>query len=171
MSLLILAGVIEIRCTMLMNLHEAASQVERKPRAGQLRGEGRHKFTILRLVSVVTLFGTTAHAQQFGNAGYEAPVLPTNNWASPPPASPGLLWQGSGKWGIANGTGSWGTGGHSGSQYGFLQSYSDPSPGTMFQTVSGFTIGNRYNVNFWMARRNGNVGGNAGTSLTINVDD
>jgi hypothetical protein len=40
----------------------------------------------------------------------------------------------------------------------------------MSQAVGGFVLGSSYVIDYWMARRNGNVGGNEGTSLTVEVN-
>lgn len=124
----------------------------------------------LALIAVVLLGVSNASGQQFRNTSFEDSIVPPGDWLVLP-SSPKVMWKGTEKWGLANGSGAWGTGGHTGDQYAFLQSANDPGPGTMSQAVGGFVLGSPYVVDYWMARRNGNVGGNDGTSLTVKVND
>ena len=73
-------------------------------------------------------------------------------------------------WGLANGSGSWGQGGHSGTQYAFIQTRDGGIHGTLEQTVTGFVPGRHYQVEFWMSRRNGSVGGNTGAPMNVSAD-
>ncbi len=124
---------------------------------------------ITRLTAVLAglgLFATT-FGQTFFNASFEQPDVGTGGWA---PRPDGWGWGGMYNAGIANGNGSWGTGAHSGNQYAFVESDGIDFPGQqawMEQTVSGFTIGQQYAVTFWMARRNGDVGGNVSNPMLV----
>jgi hypothetical protein len=104
------------------------------------------------------------------NPGFESEVLPAGTFEKVPKAQ--TIWTGTAGFGLANGSGSWGTAGHSGNQYAYLQSANavDTDQGSMQQTVSGFVVGATYHVTFWMARRNGNVGGNVGEPIRVLAD-
>src|SRR5579862_7902104 len=109
------------------------------------------------LIAASIVAAAAAQAQSFFNAGFETPNVGVGGWA-PRPA--GWGWDGQYNTGIANGNGSWGTGPHSGQQYAYFESDVIDFPGKqayMDQSVSGFTIGQQYDITFWMATRNGNV--------------
>lgn len=111
-------------------------------------------------------------AQSFGNAGFETPDVAPGQFRSgvdtPLFMSP---WFGEHSFGIADGSGSWGTGAHSGSQYAYIQSTNEfGGAGALYQTLTGLTVGGQYSVSFWMARRNGNVGGNTGNVISVFAD-
>lgn len=126
---------------------------------------------LLVLTVVFLLGGSTTRAQEFRNASFEDSIVPESSFLYRP-SSPQVMWAGTDNWGFANGQGPWGTGGHTGRQYAFLQAYESPGPGTtMSQAVGDFALGSAYVVDYWMARRNGNVGGNDGTSLTVKVNE
>ncbi len=130
-----------------------------------------HSLPWLTLIAVVLLCGvSTTRGQQFRNTSFEDSIVPAGDFLYRP-TSPKVMWKGTDNWGLANGSGAWGTGGHTGQQYALLQAYESPSGTTMSQAVGGFVVGSPYVVDYWMARRNGNVGGNDGTSLTVKVDD
>ena len=119
-------------------------------------------------VGTMSLYLTsTSFGQTFINPGFENPVIGSGNW-SPMPADWG--WSGQYNVGIASGSGSWGTGAHSGNQYAYVESDGLDFPGQqgwIEQIVGNFVIGETYNVSFWMARRNGNVGANVSNPLMI----
>ena len=124
---------------------------------------------IAALLATSALMGlsSVADAQVFANAGFEMPVITTGGWV---PNPVGWNWKGEFNTGIANGSGSWGTGAHSGNQYAFVESDGIDFPGKqafMEQTVGGFQIGHEYDVTFWMATRNGNVGGNVSNPMLV----
>ena len=81
----------------------------------------------------------------------------------------GIPWSGNDNWGVANAFGSWGMGGaNSTSQYAFIQAGENfGSHGALKQSISGLVIGQHYRVSLWIARRNGNVGGNVGALVTV----
>ncbi|HWD39442.1 MAG TPA: hypothetical protein VG944_11375 [Fimbriimonas sp.] len=119
------------------------------------------------VTSPPTAFEVVAQTD-FANPGFETPQLNANTWEGDGPT--GFIWtgdftQGVNTWGVANGSGSWGTAAHSGNQYAFIQ-----CGASMSQTLTGLVPGESYHITFWMARRNGNVGGNAGVPLTVTVD-
>jgi hypothetical protein len=126
---------------------------------------------LARVIVVSLASFSTVLAQEFQNASFESPIVPSSvgNWIQQP-TGPDVIWTGTGKWGIARGASSWGSAGHTGPQYAFLQSSNDPAPGTLSQTVSGFVVGNSYILDYWMARRNGNLGANIGTDLTVTIN-
>ncbi len=105
----------------------------------------------------------------FLNPGFETPILAAHTWEEPPDAS--VIWEGpvAGGFGIANGSGSWGSVSHSGNQYGFLQRADTAGvhQGSCQQTITGMSVGQKYQVSFWMARRNGNVGGNSPAPVSL----
>jgi hypothetical protein len=84
----------------------------------------------------------------------------------------GIPWSGEENWGVANGVSSWGTTGSNGtSQYAFIQVLpGGQSHGALIQTISGLSIGQDYRVTLWIARRNGNVGGNVGVPITVTAN-
>lgn len=121
------------------------------------------------VLSLLALATRVASAQAFGNAGFESPAVAEHAFLSgvdsPTFAAP---WFGAHSFGIANGSGSWGTAAHSGSQYAYVQSTNEfGGAGSMFQTLNGLTIGGTYSINFWMARRNGNVGANNSNAISV----
>jgi len=107
------------------------------------------------------------------NAGFEDPGLAVNDWQQ------GLVngWSGSNAWGFANGSGPWGSGGHSGTQYAYVQASSGgPGVGRINQTVDGFTPGAKYQISFWMRHRTGGdivfgVDPNVGTPMRVYLND
>ncbi|MCA9152588.1 MAG: hypothetical protein KDA92_24965 [Planctomycetales bacterium] len=126
----------------------------------------------LGLISVVLLVGvSTTRAQEFRNAGFEDSIVPTGSFLYRP-TSAQVIWTGTDNWGLANGPGPWGSGGHTGQQHAFLQTYNSPGMGSSIsQAVGDFDPGSAYVIDYWMARRNGNVGGNDGTLLTVKVNN
>jgi hypothetical protein len=105
-------------------------------------------------------------ASDFANSGFEDPKIPSDSHTRGGP--PGFSWGGQftyGAWGVANGSGSWGHAAHTGNQYAFVQ-----RGGSISQTLTGLVKGHRYQVVFWMMRRNGDVGGNAPTPLTVTLN-
>lgn len=129
-----------------------------------------HKLLCNRLslgLSVLLGASALASAQSFSNPGFESPDVPQNSFLSRPPAAT-AIWEGDRSWGIADGSGSWGTGAHSGSQYAYVQSTNEfGGAGSLYQTLTGLTVGQSYQVTFWMARRNGNVGANNSNSIAV----
>ena len=125
----------------------------------------------LGLISVVLLVGvSTTGAQEFRNAGFEDSIVPTGSFLYRP-TSAQVIWTGTDNWGLANGPGPWGSGGHTGQQHAFLQTYNSPGMGSSIsQAVGDFDPGSAYVIDYWMARRNGGSGGNVGTSLTVKVN-
>jgi len=117
---------------------------------------------------VFTNTTTTAHGD-FNNSGFEAPVLAAGQSV----AGGATGWGGTLPWGIANGSGAWGTGGHSGSQYAYIQAQSvlGPHIGAMTQTVSDLVVGKTYKVTFWMAQRNGNANANTPAPMRVFAND
>jgi hypothetical protein len=88
----------------------------------------------------------------FANSGFETPNLGAGVWVYEPS---GFVWAGTPNgWGMGNQATSWGAA-HTGNQFAFMQGVA-----TLSQTVSGLTIGNRYQVTFWCCTRDGDVGGN-----------
>jgi len=128
----------------------------------------RHcSFVRLSYSALVACFASLAWAQDFVNGGFEYPVIATDQWA-PRPA--GWGWYGAYNVGIANGNGSWGTGAYQGQQYGYIESDGIDYPGKqgwIEQTITGFVIGDTYDVTFWMAQRNGDVGGNTSNPIEV----
>lgn len=131
----------------------------------------RLPITLLCVLICLVLFGCGGDggsgvvvAPQVTNAGFETPAMAAGEWHQFTHLS-GTTWAGEESSGIANGSGSWGSTAHSGSQYGYIQN-------TAFieQTISGFTVGRSYRINFWMARRNGNVGGNSPNPMEVVLD-
>lgn len=121
----------------------------------------------LLVLPVLLGSATLASAQKFANAGFESPNVPQGSFLSRPPAAT-ATWEGDRSWGIADGSGSWGTGAHSGSQYAYIQSTNEfGGAGSLYQTLTGLTVGNAYSVTFWMARRNGNVGANDSNAISV----
>ena len=102
-----------------------------------------------------------ASPPSFLNPGFEEPALNQNQWIEPP--TPAFQWGGTGNRGVANGNGSWGAGGHSGNQYGFVQ-----QDASLQQTIA-LVVGKTYRISAWIARRNGNVGGNIGEDVQIEL--
>jgi hypothetical protein len=104
----------------------------------------------------------TLNPPDFANPGFETPQLQAGVWETPSSGTASLgQWDGffvenSGGWGIANGSGSFGVAGHSGSQYAFMIEAVQ-----MGQTISGLAVGHTYQVSFWSAGRDGDVGGNS----------
>lgn len=106
-------------------------------------------------------------APDFQNARFETPIIPSGTFVEPPDST--AIWTGTPGFGIADGSGSWGTGGEAGAQYAFLQSSNtvDNHQGSCQQTITGLKPHQKYKVTFWMARRNGDVGGNVGTPVVV----
>jgi len=111
----------------------------------------------------------------FQNPSFEATAVAPTTFQQPGEAA--SLWVGDPNWGLANGTGAWGTGGgHTGAQYAYVQgatadSWGGLSRGTIEQTVTGFTVGAKYVVTFWMATRHRIGGGdNFGTPVTLTAN-
>jgi hypothetical protein len=104
----------------------------------------------------------------FQNPGFEVPAIGAGAAASPPPT--GFVWTTNAQSGVANGSGAWGTGAHQGSQYAFLHASSVVPHGLVQQALTGLTIGNKYEVTFYMARRNGNAGNNSGAAVTVTAN-
>jgi hypothetical protein len=105
------------------------------------------------------------------NSSFQQPALASGSWISRPGGS-NVVWQGDNSWGIANGVGSWGTGGVNSTQYGYIQSTDEfGGAGSIYKTIGDLTIGQTYKVSFWLARRNGNVGGNNGNTISVYLDD
>lgn len=143
--------------------------------AGVATGVSEGQATVVATVDGVssaptTVTVTSSAPPDFVNPGFETPVLNANTWGEPPPA--GFTWTGQPGFGVANGSGAWGAGAEAGAQYVFLQSSSsgDVHAGTCEQIVTGFTVGQTYHVTFFMARRNGNVGGNVGAPVTLTAN-
>lgn len=110
----------------------------------------------------------------FQDPGFETLSLEANAWASNESVV-GLPWSGNSNWGVARLSGAWGMAGHgSTQQYAFIQATKGEtevtSHGALKQTISGLSIGQRYRVSVWIARRNGNVGANNGALIDILVD-
>ena len=105
----------------------------------------------------------------FKNPGFELPVLAAGTNAEP--LSPAYVWTGEPGLGVANGNSDWGTAAEAGSQYAFLQSsyVNVYQQGSCQQTVSGFTIGQSYEVTFWMAQRTG-LFPTAGTAVSLTAN-
>jgi hypothetical protein len=114
------------------------------------------------LATLLTV-GTT----DFADSSFETPLLKAGSWQVAPTGS-GWTWNepsGAGQSGIANGSGSWGTGAHSGAQYAFIQDGS-----SVQQTLTGLVVGQKYVVQFWMATRNGDVGGNTPAPMVVTAN-
>jgi len=120
-----------------------------------------------------------APAADFLNPGFELPAVAVGsfveqevavpNW-TPPTLQAG--WTDTG-FGVANGSGSWGTGAKAGAQYAFLQTANadvDTDQGSCTQTINGLVVGGTYKVTFWMAARNGDVGGNVPTPVFLTAN-
>jgi hypothetical protein len=106
----------------------------------------------------------------FENPGFELPAYTPGQWKQGADVI-GSSWTGDHAHGIANGHGAWGTAAHSGAQYAYLQaSPYQSSMGSKEQTVRNLTVGNTYRVRFWIARRNGTHGGNAGAPISLFAD-
>ncbi len=118
-----------------------------------------------------------APAPDFENPGFESPAISAGSYAEASDAATG--WTGASVitgtqtgFGIANASHSWGSDAKAGSQYGFLQSSQtvETDQGSCTQTVTGLTVGKTYKVEFWMARRNGDVGGNTGEPISLTAN-
>jgi len=105
----------------------------------------------------------------FQDPGFESASLATGAWFQNDDVV-GTPWTGDKNWGIADAGGAWGTFPHTGSQYAFIQAANNNNPvshGALHQTITGLTVGTHYRVSMWIARRNGNVGGNTGALVTM----
>lgn len=98
------------------------------------------------------------------NGSYESPAMPVGNWFFLP-ADLQTVWKFHGAGGIANGPGSWGTNAADGLQYAFLQNTSYCN-----QVIGIFNLDKSYHVEYYMARRSGNVGGNDGNPIRVLLD-
>lgn len=99
------------------------------------------------------LLSASGFAQVMSNGSFENAKVNENSWVGGIEADGWYFNAGSG---IGRGDSAWGRAGHSGAQYAYLQC-SGNGIGMVSQTVSGFTIGQRYRVSFWLARRNTSV--------------
>jgi hypothetical protein len=119
------------------------------------------------LLLLLALPGTRdCQAQNFLNSGFESPLVSTGSFVVSPVGT-GWLFQGSPtlKSGIANGNGPWGKGAAEEQQYAFIQGNASVS-----QTISNLVPGERYQLKFAMARRNGNSGADEVNRIEILQD-
>ena len=98
------------------------------------------------------------------NPSFELPAYPQGSWDSPPGGME-TAWQFYGSSGIEHGPSSWGSGAAHGVQYAFMQNTS-----YFNQLIGDFQLGHSYHVQWYMARRNGNVGGNNGNPVRVLLD-
>jgi hypothetical protein len=111
--------------------------------------------------------GLAVGVADFANSSFEIPALQSGSWRVAPSGS-GRTWNepaGVGQSGIANGSGSWGTGAHTGAQYAFVQDGS-----SVQQTLTGLVVGRKYVVEFWMATRSGDVGGDTAAPMVVTAN-
>lgn len=119
------------------------------------------------LLLSLALMGTRdCQAQIFLNSGFELPTVAAGTFVVMPTGT-GWLFQGNPnlKSGIARGNGPWGSSTVEGQQYAFIQGNSSIS-----QTISNLIPGERYQLKFAMARRNGNSGANVENRIAIIQD-
>lgn len=115
---------------------------------------------------------TVTSAAAFSNDGFETPNLGENEWKKNNRDVIEITdWPGENLYGLANGVTPWGQGAHTGRQYAFLQTNSgeDPDRAQLTQSLTGLTVGRKYRVTFWYARRNGDSGGNVGTPIAAYI--
>jgi VCBS repeat-containing protein len=122
------------------------------------------KYIPVVIATLAAFLPNAAHAQI--QPGFETPALPTNQWAEPPTGS---AWHFVHNAGIANGAGSWGHGAHTGNQYAFLEQ-NGAAASSLYQSIAGINVDGRYQLLFYMARRDGSVGGNTGCAIDAIVN-
>jgi len=112
--------------------------------------------------------GTVLGQLEFADPGFETPVYAPGTWVSDQQTQgpwSGHFTLGHDTWGIADGAGSWGNTAHSGNQYAFFQ-----RGASIYQTIQGTVPGVTYQVSFWAAGRDGNVGGNTPDPMHVLAD-
>lgn len=114
---------------------------------------------------VVVEAGPPPALERPANPSFELPAFPQGTWQQPP-AGVDLAWEFYGHGGIEHGPSSWGSGAQDGNQYAFLQQQA-----TFFQRIGYFEPGRTYHAEWYMMRRNGNVGGNDGNAIRVLLDE
>jgi hypothetical protein len=106
----------------------------------------------MKRILLFSLLAATAaaHSQVISNGSFENAKVENGYWTGGLNADG---WTFNANSGIAMGDSAWGRSAHSGAKYAYVQSRGD-GIGMFCQVVQGFTIGQKYRVSFWMARRN-----------------